>query len=86
MPEKVGAIRISAPGEGKCPVCATAHDPREPHDPTSLYYQNRFHRKNKRFPLWKDAMAHCSSATQMAWRKKLLAAGVPEEELPDARE
>ena len=83
MPEKLGEIMVCAPIPGACPTCATEHDPQDPHNPASLYYQHRFHRKNKRFPTWKDAMAHCSLLTQMVWRERLLAQGVPEEELPD---
>ena len=48
-------IRISAPGKGKCPVCAAVHGPGEAHDVTSLYYQVRFYRRNRRFPTREDA-------------------------------
>ena len=79
-----GEIRVAAPSPGKCPVCATEHDPKEPHDRRSLYYQSRFRRSHKRFPTWADAMAHCSELTKAAWREKLLAQGVSPEEFAEA--
>ena len=69
--------RVSAPGPGKCPVCAAVHDPMDPHDRDSLYYQMRFRRRHKRFPTWADAMAHCSREKQEEWRAKLEAEGIP---------
>ena len=69
-------IRITAPAPGLCPVCATRHDEKKPHDRDSLYYQNQFYRENKRFPTWEDAMTHCAPATQAAWRKKLAKRGI----------
>ena len=76
-------VTVAAPGPDTCPVCATKHDRMEPHDRNSLYYQHRFHRTHKRFPTWKDAMAHCSEKTQAAWREKLMAQGVSPEEFAD---
>ena len=73
--------KVCPPGPDKCPICATKHDPREPHARDSLYYQNRFRRRHKRFPTWADALAHCSSVTKAAWKDKLLKAGVSPEEL-----
>ena len=73
--------KVCPPGPGRCPICATKHGPKEPHDRDSLYYQNRFHRRHRRFPTWADAMAHCSAETKAAWREKLRKAGVAPEEL-----
>ena len=73
-------IKVCAPGAGKCPICATAHDPKEPHDRDSLYYQYRFYRDNKRFPTWNDAMRHCGEAVRSAWKKRLARRGVDLEE------
>lgn len=69
-------IRITAPTPGTCLVCATKHDPRDPHDRDSLYYQNRFYKRHKRFPTWEDAMSHCDAATQAAFREKLKKRGI----------
>lgn len=54
-PEK---IRIFAPGAGACPVCAAKHGRDEPHDVSSLYYQNQFWKMYRRFPTADDAAAH----------------------------
>lgn len=69
-------IVISAPGRGKCPVCATKHDPADPHDPNSLFYQIGFWKRNRRFPSWADAMEHCSPMTKLVWMDKLKKRGI----------
>lgn len=77
-------IKITAPGPGMCPVCATKHDERDPHDRDSLYYQNQFYKLHKRFPTWADAMSHCSAMTQAVWRDKLKKRGIVVEAPEDA--
>ena len=57
-------IKVKAPRPGACRICAAIHAPGMPHDRDSLYYQNRFYKRNKRFPTWADAMAHCSEAVK----------------------
>ena len=69
-------IIVSAPTSGRCPLCADKHDEREPHNRDSLYYQQKFYRLHKRFPTWADAMAHCSTITQAAFREKLKKRGI----------
>lgn len=64
-------IKIIPPLPGVCRICAARHDPAEPHDRDSLYYQNGFYRKHKRFPTWDDAMEHCSEAVKEEFREKL---------------
>lgn len=56
------------PGADVCPVCAVAHDPRMPHDATSMYYQMRFFGLRGRWPTWADAAAHCDEQTTAQWR------------------
>lgn len=60
MNQNMEDIRVVPPSPGMCPICAAKHDPAEPHDRDSLYYQNWFRRKHKRFPTWEDAMEHCT--------------------------
>ena len=52
-------IRITAPGPGRCPICAAMHGKAQPHDRYSLYYMMRFYRKHNRFPTEADAAQHC---------------------------
>ena len=73
-------IKVLAPGPGVCRICAARHDPDEPHDRDSLYYQNRFRRRHKRFPTWADALSHCDETTRSAWREALIKRGVSSEE------
>lgn len=69
------------PAPDKCPECATAHPPGQPHNRDSLYYQIKFHREHGRSPTWNDAWRHCTPETQRTWRKGLWEIGidVPEE-------
>jgi hypothetical protein len=69
-------MAILKPGPGKCPACAAEHNPDEPHDPTSLYYQSVFKSVNNRLPTWKDAMGHCTPEVQAAWAKELAKYGI----------
>lgn len=72
----MGKTRISAPGPGKCPVCATKHRETEPHDPGSLYWQNQFYKAHRRFPTWEDALRRCDAQTVTRFSEKLLKQGI----------
>lgn len=61
---------------GTCDQCATAHDPKQPHNAQSLAYQYKFFERHGRWPNWKDAMEHCSADVQKLWREALIARGV----------
>lgn len=76
MNDNMQDIRVIPPSPGSCPICATIHDPKEPHDRDSLYYQNRFRKKHKRFPTWEDAMAHCEESVKKDFRKRLARRGI----------
>lgn len=62
--------------EGTCPECAVKHDPAQPHNKQSLAYQYKFYDANGRWPTWLDAMAHCSTEVQQAWKTELAKFGV----------
>ena len=74
--DNIEEIKIRAPGPKLCPRCATAHAPGQPHDRDSLYYQNWFFKRNKRFPTWTDAMAHCSEEVKTTFTATLARRGV----------
>lgn len=69
-------IKILPPMRGSCPICAAMHEEQMPHNRNSLYYQMRFYQENRRFPTWKDAMAHCTEEMQAAWREALRRMGL----------
>lgn len=73
-------IKIKAPVPGACPQCATKHEADKPHDRNSLYYLYLFRKRNRRFPSWSDAMAHCDNKTKARWTQKLVSKGIPAEE------
>lgn len=80
MTDNIEEIKVVPPAPGSCPICATRHDPKEPHDRDSLYYQNCFRRKHKRFPTWEDAVDHCSETVKADFKKKLARRGIVLEE------
>lgn len=72
----MGEIKIMAPTPRRCKVCAADHPPADPHDRDSLYYQNRFFQKHRRFPTWEDAMSHCSEERKASFREELARRGI----------
>lgn len=59
-----------------CPECAVKHEPDEPHNRSSLFYQYHFYNEHGRWPTWEDAMAHCSEETKALWKTELEKRGV----------
>lgn len=64
-------MMLLPPREGTCPICAIAHEPEQPHNCQSLYYQYRFFGVRGRWPTWADAVAHCEPATREIWEREL---------------
>lgn len=76
-----GMMMLPAPA-GKCPECAVDHQPDQPHNNGSLFYQMQFHDKHGRWPVWADALAHCAEPVRAVWEDELRKRGVwkePEE-------
>jgi len=61
---------------GTCQECAVAHDPAQPHNQQSLYYQYHFYADHNRWPTWEDAIAHCTEEVQNYWIEALAKQGV----------
>ena len=74
--DSIDEIKIVAPGPRACKICATNHKPGQPHDRDSLYYQNWFRKRHKRFPTWNDAMAHCTDEVKAEYRAILAKRGI----------
>lgn len=70
-------FKLVPPHPDACQVCGRmpAHEPEQPHDASRLHYKYWFYFQHKRWPTWKDAMAHCTPAMQVAWEKELRARG-----------
>lgn len=64
-------LRLLSCAKDKCQECAGDHDPAEPHNAESLYYQYKFYAQNQRFPGWKDAMSHCAAGVKKIWTEEL---------------
>jgi hypothetical protein len=67
---------LMPPAQHVCQECAVDHDPRDPHNQQSLFYQYHFYGKHGRWPTWADAIAHCEPEMQEAWRGALAEKGV----------
>lgn len=72
----LGAFALMSAAPGTCPECAVAHDPKQPHNQQSLFYQYKFYNEHGRWPTWKDAMEHCSDDIKAFWIQSLEERGV----------
>lgn len=70
-----------------CQECAVKHEPDQPHNAQSMYYQYKFYGEKGRWPTWADAIAHCSDEVKKLWITALKKEGVwkREWELPVAQ-
>jgi hypothetical protein len=66
-----GAWNVLPPAPGKCQICAIEHEPEDPHNAQSLYYQMTFQGMIGRAATWADAMAHCDDHRKHWWRTYL---------------
>lgn len=75
-----GGWSMLPPAPDKCQECAVEHTEKEPHYAHSLYYRTSFYLKNKRYPTWKDALAHCTEDVRKMWITELALKGVKVDE------
>jgi len=61
---------------GTCTECGIKHDHYLPHDRESLVYQYIFYDQHGRWPIWEDAMAHCTDKVKEYWREALVKRGI----------
>jgi hypothetical protein len=69
------AWKVMPPPAGSCQICGVKHEPSEPHNAQSLYYDVTFSGMVGRSPTWADAMAHCAEPVRQAWERELRRAG-----------
>lgn len=72
----LGPWKLLPAKDGTCPECATAHEPEQPHNQQSLFYQYDFYGKHGRWPTWGDALSHCSQHIRNMWVEELKKRGV----------
>jgi len=82
--EKPSGLMMLPAAPGKCPECAVAHEPAEPHNKDSLFYQMKFHGAHGRWPVWADAIAHCDEQVRKMWEAELRTLGVWKDAEPPA--
>jgi len=75
MKKESGVMMLLPCKKGVCPECATEHEAWEPHN-LCLYYRYHFYGEYKRFPTWKDAMAHCSDEVKEKMKEVLKEHGI----------
>jgi hypothetical protein len=64
-------VHMLPPPPDCCQECAVKHDPLQPHNKDSMYYQYHFANKEGRWPTWADAMAHCQPHVRAVWKAEL---------------
>jgi len=69
-------VLMGQPPPRTCPECAVDHDPDQPHNRQSLFYQYKFYNEWGRWPTWDNAMAHCSDEVKTFWVKALKQFGI----------
>lgn len=74
--DKHGVTLLGQTPPGTCPICATKHEPEQPHNQQSLAYQYKFYDEHGRWPTWADAMAHCSDMIRDYWTRELEKRGI----------
>ena len=74
--KQIGAFKMLPPAKDVCQECAVKHDPEQPHNQQSLFYQYSFFADNNRWPTWKDAISHCTPEVQEKWITALKSKGV----------
>ena len=72
----LGCFALMPAPAGTCQECAVDHDPEQPHNQQSLFYQYKFYNEHGRWPTWKDAMEHCSEDIKAFWKRELEERGV----------
>ncbi len=74
-PKPAGFTLLPAPA-GTCQECAVKHQPEQPHNQQSLFYQYHFYGQHGRWPTWTDALAHCTPEVRQVWVECLAKHGV----------
>lgn len=69
------SLTLLRPGPGLGLGWVEVHEPKQPHNAQSLYYQTRFHMQHGRGATWADAVAHCELAVHQMWETELRAMG-----------
>lgn len=71
----MSAWKLLPPAADACQVCATKHEPEQPHNAQSLYWQTKRHIEGQPPATWMEAMAHCAPEVQEHWKRKLTRLG-----------
>lgn len=70
-----GRMFLLPPAKHLCQICAAEHQPHEPHNRDSLYYQTAFQMEHGSWPTWADALEHCSAEVKKLWVRGLTERG-----------
>lgn len=69
-------MMLLPPKPDVCQECAVNHEPDQPHNAQSLYYQTKFKMAHNRGATWVDAMKHCPKEVKKAWMAQLKKLGI----------
>jgi hypothetical protein len=70
--EQQNAMTLLPPSPDVCQMCAVDHPHDQPHNQQSMHWQYWFFARHRRWPMWTDAMAHCTEEVKRYWRKELV--------------
>lgn len=76
QPTTTGRMMLLPPHPDACQVCAVKHEPEQPHNPQSLYWQVARQMDGLPPPTWADALAHVTPELRAAWVTALAGHGV----------
>ena len=73
---RVAAPMLLPPHPDACQVCATKHEPCEPHNAQSLYWHTARTMAGQPPPTWTDALAHVAPDMRALWVGELATYGI----------
>lgn len=63
----VSAWKLLPPAPGACQTCGHQHEPEQPHNPQSLYWQTKRRIAGEPAPTWAEALEHVDQAQREQW-------------------
>jgi hypothetical protein len=72
----VSAWTLLPPAADACQECGAHHEPDDPHNPQSLYWQTKRNIAGEPMPTWEEALEHCPPEVYAAWYSALRERGV----------
>lgn len=59
--------KLLPPAPDRCQCCAAKHEPEQPHNWQSMFWQYWYYNKHGRWPTMRDAFEHVTPELRQAW-------------------